>query len=135
MLTLDVSAHQEPLLLLDVPKGPKLHVALFRLQKPVLLLDLSTLQRPELHLDVSARQSLTSTWTCLFDRSPLNLSLWRYKNSVHEKNHGILLNFVQLCDTEIREVLRIFLQFRTKYGRDGSTITVGEKTYRFPRIL
>jgi hypothetical protein len=43
-----------------------------------------------------------------------------------KKNHGIL-NFVQLCDTEILQVMRNFVQFRTEYGRDGSTSTVVEK--------
>ena len=40
-------------------KGPELHMEIFRLQKPMLLLDLSTLKRPVLVcsiLDVSVKQ-------------------------------------------------------------------------------
>ncbi len=56
------------------------------------------------------------------------------RNSVHEKNHGILLNFVQLCDTEILEVMRNFVQFRTKYGRDGRTVLEKHTDFRVDEI-
>jgi hypothetical protein len=47
------------LLKMSTRKGPELHMEIFRLQKPMLLLDLSTLKRPVLVcsiLDVSVKQ-------------------------------------------------------------------------------
>ncbi len=84
-------------MLLDVTtlKGPELHMDVFRLQQPVLLLDLFT-QRPMLHLDMSAQQNLSCTWACLDNREPLSLSLWRYRNAVHEK---ISWNSTKICLT------------------------------------
>ncbi len=37
-------------------------------------------------------------------------------NSVHGNNHEIQKNFVQLCDTEFREIPWNFRQFRTEHG-------------------
>ncbi len=43
------------------------------------------------------------------------------QNSVHGNYLGIPQNFVQLCNTEFREIPRNFRQFRTEYRSYGST--------------
>ncbi len=78
---------------------------------PLLHLDVSTPQGPELHLDVSVQQSLE---VC---------SLGDIRNSAHGNYHGIPENFVQLWDTEFREIPWNFRQFRTEYGSYGRTKT------------
>ncbi len=56
MLLLEVSGQQKPELLLDMYRGPELHLVVFRLQESVPLLDVSTLQRPVLNLDEYKQQ-------------------------------------------------------------------------------
>jgi len=55
---LDVSTLQRPVLILELstPQGPELHLDVSTIQMPVLLLGVFTPQWPELHLDLSTQQ-------------------------------------------------------------------------------
>ncbi len=48
---------------------------------------------------------------------------------VFMKNHGIARNFVNICGTEFQEIPWNFRQFRTEYGRDGSTKNVWNSAF------